>query len=159
MPSSLINLAIVIFVILLAFAVITQLTSRWIEGRIPRDGDILTINGTDMHYLDRGQGRPIALIHGLSGQMRNFAPDLVDKLAADHRVILVDRPGSGYSSPLASGTNSLSGQAAVIAGLIGALDLQAPLIVGHSLGGAVALTLVLDRPDLVGALALIAPAT
>jgi pimeloyl-ACP methyl ester carboxylesterase len=145
--------------IVLAFALISQVAKLWIEARIPRDGEVLMIDGTRIHYLDRGKGTPIVLIHGLSGQMRNFAADLVDRVAANHRVILVDRPGSGYSAPLANGTNSLAGQAGVIAGLIDALDLDAPLIVGHSLGGAVALTLALDHPDRVGALALIAPVT
>ena len=68
--------------------------------------------------MDHGAGRPIVLIHGLSGQMHNFAPALVDRLAADHRVILIDRPGSGYSAPLADGTNTLAGQTDVVAGLI-----------------------------------------
>jgi pimeloyl-ACP methyl ester carboxylesterase len=153
----------VIIAVCLVFAVITQIASLQIAKRIPRDGEMLMIDGTDLHYRDIGrdvgEGRPIVLIHGLSGQMRNFAPDLVDRLAANHRVILIDRPGAGYSAPLASGINTLAGQADVIAGLIAALDLDAPLIVGHSLGGAVALNLALDHPDSVGALALIAPAT
>ncbi|MEO6076004.1 MAG: alpha/beta fold hydrolase, partial [Dokdonella sp.] len=71
-----------------------------IELRIPRDGKLLMIDGNRLHYLERGTGRPIVLIHGLSGQMRNFSTVLVDRLAADHRVVLIDRPGSGYSAPL-----------------------------------------------------------
>lgn len=150
---------VVLFAILLAFALLSQAARLWIEGRIPRDGKMLTVDGTDIHYVDRGGGPPVVLIHGLSGQMRNFAPALIDRLAADHRVILIDRPGAGYSAPLAGGVNTLAGQAAVIAGLIAALDLQSSLVVGHSLGGAVALSLALDHPERVGALALIAPAT
>lgn len=150
---------IALITVCLAFALITQITRLWIEARIPRDGKVLAINGTDLHYRDLGEGPPIVLIHGLSGQMRNFAPTLVDKLAVNHRVILIDRPGSGYSAPLVGARNTLAGQADVIAGLIAALDLDMPLIVGHSLGSAVALNLALDHPDQVGALALIAPVT
>jgi pimeloyl-ACP methyl ester carboxylesterase len=124
-----------------------------------RDGCLASIDGTDLHYRDVGAGPAIVLIHGLSGQMRNFAPDLVDRLAVDHRVVLIDLPGAGYSAPLASGSNTMAGQEDVIAGLIGALDLDALLIVGHSLGGAVALNLALNHADSVGALALIAPVT
>lgn len=145
--------------VVLLFGLLSQAARIWIESRIPRDGKMMKTDGTNLHYLERGRGRPIVLIHGLSGQMRNFSPALVDRLAADHRVILIDRPGSGYSAPLASGINTLAGQADVIAGLIAALDLDNPLIVGHSLGGAVALNLALNHPDQVGALALIAPAT
>jgi pimeloyl-ACP methyl ester carboxylesterase len=145
--------------IVVAFGLISQIVALWIEARIPRDGTLIMIDGANLHYLERGEGRPIVMIHGLLGQMRNFAPELIDRLAANHRVILIDRPGSGYSAPLADGTNTLSGQADVVAGLITALDLDAPLIVGHSLGGAVALKLALDHPNHVGALALIAPVT
>ncbi len=141
---------------LLAFELVSQAVRLWLEARIPPDGVMKTVAGTRIHYVDRGAGRPIVLIHGLSGQLRNFGAALVDKLLVDHRVILVDRPGSGYSAPLAGGVNTIAGQANVVAGLIAALGLDAPLVVGHSLGGAVALNLALNHP---GALALIAPAS
>jgi pimeloyl-ACP methyl ester carboxylesterase len=159
MKSKLRKLIVLIIVICLGFAAITQIANMQIAKRIPRDGEMVLIDGIDLHYRDVGAGPAIVLIHGLSGQMRNFAPDLVDRLAVDHRVVLIDRPGAGYSAPLASGSNTMAGQADVIAGLIGALDLDAPLIVGHSLGGAVALNLALNHEDSVGALALIAPVT
>lgn len=154
-----IKMIIALITFCLVFALITQITRLWIEARIPRDGEVLEINGTELHYRDLGHGQPIVLIHGLSGQMRNFAPTLVDQLAVGHRVIMIDRPGSGYSAPLVGARNTLAGQADVISGLIAALDLDMPLIVGHSLGGAVALNLALDHPDQVGVLALIAPVT
>jgi pimeloyl-ACP methyl ester carboxylesterase len=154
----LLKVAAAMIIFLLAFALLSQVARVWIEARVPRDGKMINIDGTNIHYVDRGTGRPVVLIHGLSGQLRNFAPGLIDRLAARHRVILIDRPGSGYSAPRA-GANTLAGQADVVAGLITALDLKAPLVVGHSLGGAVALNLALNHPDHVGALALIAPAT
>lgn len=159
MKNKLVKLCVGVVALCLIFSGITQAASLWIEARITRDGDLITIDGTRLHYRDLGTGTPIVLIHGLSGQMRNFAPDLVARLAENHRIILLDRPGAGYSAPLASGTNTLAGQADVIAGLIGQLELDAPLIVGHSLGGAVALSLALNHPESVGALALIAPVT
>ena len=65
---------IALITVCLVFALITQITRLWIEARIPRDGKVLAINGTDLHYRDLGEGPPIVLIHGLSGPMRNFAP-------------------------------------------------------------------------------------
>nr|WP_281244353.1 alpha/beta hydrolase [Sphingomonas rubra] len=97
------------------------------------------------------------MIHGLAGQMRNFSYALLDRLAADHRVILIDRPGSGYS--VAGEAANVRAQAAQIARFAQTLGLERPLVVGHSLGGAVALALALDHPAAVGGLALIAPLT
>ncbi|OUD08574.1 hypothetical protein BVC71_13015 [Marivivens niveibacter] len=131
----------------------------WIEARVPQDGTRIDVGGTRLHVLDRGEGPIIVLIHGLMGQMRNFAPELIDALSKDHRVILVDRPGSGYSDPLPAGANGIASQADLIASLIEQMELEKPTVVGHSLGGAVAISLALDHPNSVGSLALIAPAT
>lgn len=129
------------------------------EQAVPVDGQFIEIDGNRLHYVDEGAGPPIVMIHGLAGQMRNFARPLVEALATDHRVIRVDRPGSGYSVRAAGAPATLSKQADTIAAFIRALDLKAPLIVGHSLGGAVALTLAVEHPECVGALALICPLT
>ena len=115
------------------------------------------MSGTRLHYTDHGQGPAIVMIHGLGGQMRNFSYALSGQLTADHRVILIDRPGSGYSA--AAPSAAIPAQAALIAGLIDALGLDRPLVVGHSLGGAIALALALDHPDKVSGLALISPLT
>jgi len=98
------------------------------------------------------------LVHGLGGNLRNFAPELVDTLAQNHRVIALDRPGSGYSISDVPGPD-LFAQAAMVAGLIDALELGPVVLVGHSLGGALSLALVETRPDCVAALALVAPLT
>lgn len=108
-----------------------------------------------MHFLEQGAGRPVVMIHGLGGQLRNFTYALAERLG-DKRLVMVDRPGSGYSR---GGPMGIAGQAAAVAALIGRLGLERPLVVGHSLGGAVALALALDHPGSVGALALIAPLT
>jgi pimeloyl-ACP methyl ester carboxylesterase len=129
------------------------------EQAAPREGEIAQIGGTRLHYVDKGSGPAILLIHGLSGQMRNFAAALVDDLARDHRVVLVDRPGSGYSERPKGASASLIAQAETIAGLIAHLGLERPLIVGHSLGGALSLALAIHHPDKVGELALVCPLT
>jgi pimeloyl-ACP methyl ester carboxylesterase len=134
-------------------------TARKIEKAVPRDGELIEVDGETIHYVDRGSGPPIVMIHGLAGQLRNFGRPMVDDLARDYRVVLVDRPGSGYS-PRRPGTSArLRVQAETIAELIRILKLDRPLVVGHSLGGALALSLALNHPDVVGGLALIAPLT
>ncbi|MDB5705518.1 MAG: Beta-ketoadipate enol-lactone hydrolase [Sphingomonas bacterium] len=138
-------------------AAFSHLAARRIERQVPVDGQFATIDGIRLHYTDRGHGPAIVMIHGLGGQMRNFGYALTDLLVADHRVILVDRPGSGYSA--AAPSAAIPDQARLVTGLIDALDLEKPLVVGHSLGGAVALALALDHPAKVGGLALISPLT
>ena len=139
-----------------AMAALSVVAVWRIERLAPPQGAFLEVEGARLHVLDRGQGPPVVLIHGLGGQIGHFAHSLVGRLADDFRVVAFDRPGSGYSSPVPAGSRE---QAAILAGAIRVLKLGKPLIVGHSLGGAVALALALDEPDCVGALALIAPAT
>jgi pimeloyl-ACP methyl ester carboxylesterase len=146
-------------VVLALLATISTLTGRCVEALVPPDGEFMDIDGVRLHYCDIGSGPPIVMIHGLVGQMRNFSYALTDCLADRFRIILIDRPGSGYSAASHAKSGRLVTQAALIAGVIDRLGPEHPLIVGHSLGGAVALALALDHPDAVGALALIAPLT
>jgi len=134
-------------------------TARKIEKAVPRDGELIEVGGQTIHYTDNGSGPAIVMIHGLGGQLRNFARAMVDDLARDYRVIRVDRPGSGYSPRNGSTSARLRVQAETIAELIRILKLDRPLIVGHSLGGALALSIALNHPDVVGGLALVAPLT
>ncbi len=144
---------------LAAAAVYTRVTTRRIEQDVPADGHFITVAGARIHYVDRGAGPPIVLIHGLGAQLRNFSYGVADALADRYRVILVDRPGSGYSVPTGEQPGIL-GQSAIIASLIDKLALdRPPLLVGHSLGGAVALGVATHHPGSVAGLALLAPMT
>ncbi|MBC9034663.1 alpha/beta hydrolase [Sphingomonas sp. JC676] len=135
---------------------------RKVEEAVPPDGSFADVAGARLHFLDmrpeNEKGPPIVMLHGLMGQMRNFSHSLAGRLAMDHRVILIDRPGWGYSK-LTGPRAGVAEQAAMIAALIGQLGLEKPLLVGHSMGGAVSLALALDHPELVRGLALIAPYT
>jgi pimeloyl-ACP methyl ester carboxylesterase len=161
---SLIAWIVLILVIVLALpgvalALYAAWTARQVEKRLPPCGRFIEVDGARIHYVDEGSGPPIVLIHGLGGQMHNFTHSLLDRLKRDHRVIIIDRPGSGYSTRPRRGSASLAAQAHTIAHFIDALGLKRPLVVGHSLGGAIALVLGLDHPEKVGGLALLAPAT
>jgi pimeloyl-ACP methyl ester carboxylesterase len=134
------------------------LTPR-IERAVPPIGTFIDLEGERIHYIDRGSGPAIMMIHGLSGNLRNFTYGLVDVLTNEFRVIAVDRPGSGYSVGRRKIPTTLPAQAGTVARLIQALGLERPLVVGHSMGGAVSLALALDHPESVRALALIAPLT
>ena len=142
-----------------ALAAYTGWTARKVERSLPPEGAFAEIEGARLHYVDQGSGPAVVMIHGLAGQLRHFTYALAERLTPDHRVIAVDRPGAGRSDAAPGASQSVRAQARVIAGLIRKLGLERPLVVGHSLGGAVALALALDHPELVGGLALIAPLT
>jgi pimeloyl-ACP methyl ester carboxylesterase len=142
-----------------ALALFTRRTARRIEAYLPPTGRFIDVPGARLHVREQGSGQPLLLVHGLAGQMAHFSYGVLERLAGEYRVVIVDRPGSGYSTRGAAAGASLAEQAQALAGLINTLQLERPLVVGHSLGGAVALTLALEHPDKVGALALVAPLT
>lgn len=147
----------VVAAIPVALVAFTGWTAWRAERLVPPVGRFITVDGVRMHVLDVGEGPAIVMLHGLAAQLQTFTYALSDQLAGRYRLVMVDRPGCGYSEPAAAGA-SLEIQAAVVAGLMRTLDLPPAIVVGHSLGGAVALALALDHPDLVAGLALLAPA-
>lgn len=139
--------------------IFTAVTARRVERALPPRGQFIDVSGARIHYLDMGSGPPIVIIHGLGGQIGNFTYALLERLTDEFRVILMDRPGSGYSRRAPGATGRITEQAAIVAEFIRALGLQRPLLVGHSLGGAIALGVALDHPEVIKGLALIAPLT
>lgn len=151
-------LLLLVLLIVAGLMVFSFLTARRIELGLPPEGRFITIMGNRIHYVEQGSGpRTVLLVHGLTGVLQNFTYAMLGELARDCRVIAIDRPGSGYSKRPLRSSASLAVQADVIAGLIDALQLDRPVVLGHSLGGAVALATALRHPDKISALALIAP--
>jgi pimeloyl-ACP methyl ester carboxylesterase len=142
-------------------ACVTSLVySSRIEQAYPASGTRVPVEGHDVHVFQQGNGGPVVLmIHGASANAREFTWTLAPRLDTDMRVLMADRPGHGYSARF-DGAEQLGLQARQMAGV---LDALAPgeqvVVVGHSFGGAVALRLALDRPDLVSGLVLLAPVT
>ena len=156
----LIVVLVVIVVLLLAgLWLFTAFTAKRVEAGLPPEGRFVEVMGARLHIIEAGQGPAILLIHGLGGVARNFNYQVLGELAKQYRVVAVDRPGSGYSTRHRLSSAGLDVQADVMAGLIDALKLDRPLLVGHSLGGAVALATALRHPDQVSGLALVAPLT
>jgi pimeloyl-ACP methyl ester carboxylesterase len=112
----------------------------------PPEGQLLTIGAQTLHAVVKGSGPDLVLIHGASGSSRDFTFALVERLATAFRVIAVDRPGLGHSSPLPDGDASLAGQVAVLKAAADALGAPRPLLVGQSYGGTVALNWALTHP-------------
>jgi pimeloyl-ACP methyl ester carboxylesterase len=145
--------------ILVLSAIITQLRARAAEKALPAYGKITKVPGGTIHWTEAGQGPTIVCIHGLASNHYDFTYGMMKDLARDHRVIALDRPGCGWSKRDGADRAPLTEQAAMIAAFLTAEGIERPVIVGHSLGGAIAVTLGLEHADQVSALALICPAT
>lgn len=145
--------------LLIALIGFTALIAAKIERALPAKGRFLEVAGQRLHVTEVGEGQPIVMIHGLGGQTGNFTYSLADLLAKTHRVVMIDRPGSGHSPRRPGSAAGIRAQADLMAKAIGQMGFDRPLVVGHSLGGAIALALALDHPESVGALALVAPLT
>jgi pimeloyl-ACP methyl ester carboxylesterase len=153
--------ALLAFVVLTAICLIAfaALIARAVERAAPPLGQWLDVDGARLHYIDVGQGPTIVMIHGLGGQLRHFTYGVVDRLKNEFRVVVFDRPGSGYSTRPKNASARLRAQGNAIATAMQRLGLQRSLIVGHSMGGGIALAIALDHPECVRGLALIAPLT
>jgi pimeloyl-ACP methyl ester carboxylesterase len=158
--SIILTLILIVAVMVAGLVWFAANTARKVEAAVPPCGQFMEIDGQRLHYVDtKGAGPAIVMIHGLGGTLRNYTYALVDKLSGEFRVIAVDRPGSGYSGRQDDAPARLGAQADTLAKFMRALGLKQPLLVGHSLGGALSLAIALDHPDCAGALALIAPLT
>lgn len=134
-------------------------TSR-IHKAHPPSGRRIEVGGYGVHVLEAGKaGPPVLMIHGASANAREFSWTLAPRLEQDFRVLMADRPGHGHSRR-PPGAEALGVQAAQMAGVLDQVAPEEPaVVVGHSFGGAVALRLALDRPELVKGLVLLAPVT
>jgi pimeloyl-ACP methyl ester carboxylesterase len=141
----------------------TWWTARKVESALPAKGRFVDVPGARLHIREFGEQQagtpPILMIHGLAGQLSHYTYGVAGRLAAQHRVVVVDRPGSGYSTRAPEAPADLSTQAAALAALVRTLGLGQAFVVGHSLGGAIALTMALEHPQQVAGLALLAPLT
>lgn len=110
-------------------------------------------DGCRVRWFERGQGEPVLLVHGLGGAATNWT-ELAPLLASGRRVIVPDLPGHGASGRPPSGAR-LGWYADVLAALLGRIEAAPAAVVGHSMGGVVALRLAARRPDAVAALAVV----
>ncbi|MFI4940065.1 MAG: alpha/beta fold hydrolase [Burkholderiales bacterium] len=140
-------------------ALFTAYAARKVELALPPSGAFADLSNARLHFTDCGEGPAILLIHGMAGNLRHFTYGVADRLAACYRVIAVDRPGCGYSTFAPGAPVSLQAQADIMAELLDKLQIDCAVIAGHSLGGAIALSLAQRHPQRVAALALVAPLT
>lgn len=128
------------------------------ENPTAAEGGFIELPGGRLHAVVRGQGPDLVLIHGASGNARDFSFHLISRLAEDYRVIAFDRPGFGFSDTF-GGLESPVEQADLLRAASHAIGAENPLVLGHSYGGAVALAWALRDSDGLAGLTLLAPAS
>jgi pyruvate dehydrogenase E2 component (dihydrolipoamide acetyltransferase) len=127
------------------------------EGEGGPDFRWAEVEGGRLRYVRMGEGGPaVLLIHGFGGDLGNWL-FTQEPLAADAEVYALDLPGHGQSSKTVR-DGSVTGLAASIAAFMDSVGLARARLVGHSLGGAIALALARMQPARVASLSLLAPA-
>ncbi len=100
---------------------------------------------------------PIVMIHGFGGDLKNWQFNQPD-LATDRAVFALDLPGHGGSSKAIDGDGGVAWLAEAVRGAMAALGIERAHLVGHSLGGAIALQMALDEPTRIASVTLVCPA-
>ena len=153
------TIILLIIALFLVCGAITNFIAAAAKAAVPKTGKTTKVRGGEIHWVESSQGRPVVMIHGLGANLHNFTYALTGKLDGEFRCIAIDRAGCGWSTRDGAAQSTLPEQARMVAEFIEKEGLENPLIVGHSLGGAVALTLALNHTEHVGGLALLCPAT
>jgi pyruvate dehydrogenase E2 component (dihydrolipoamide acetyltransferase) len=130
------------------------------EGEAEAPTRTVEVGGRRLRYLERAPEAaaddPVVLLHGFGGDLNNWLFN-TDRLAERRRVYALDLPGHGESSKDV-GAGDLEAFAEALGGFLDAVGAARAHLVGHSMGGAVALAYALAHPDRVASLTLVAPA-
>lgn len=141
---------------LAGMAMFVQYRSRQAEQANPPTGKFIEVDGVRLHYVERGQGQPVVLLHGNGTMAQEFdICGLIDLAADKYRVIAFDRPGYGYSDRPRGKKWDPEAQAELLHRALQRLGVERPVIVGHSWGTLVAVALALAHPEEVASLVLL----
>ncbi|MFZ0650318.1 MAG: alpha/beta hydrolase, partial [Pseudolabrys sp.] len=120
---------------LAASAILNRVLAKKAERRNPPTGRFITIDGVRLHYVERGTGRPLVLLHGNGSMIQDFeSSGLVDLAAKKYRVIAFDRPGFGHSDRPRSTVWTPEAQADLLNAALVKMGVSQPLVLGHSWG-------------------------
>ncbi len=144
----------------LALALATQIGVQLIQRAFPPQGRMIEVSGARLHVVELGPrdaaGAPVVLLHGASSNLRAMQP-ISDRIAKTRRVILIDRPGHGWSTRARVADSTPAIQGRMLAEVLTRLGIDRAIVVAHSWAGALALRMALDHPDRVAGLVLLAP--
>ncbi len=127
------------------------------ERTYPHAGSFVEVEGAKLHYVRKGTGPSILLLHGSDGFLEDYPDALIDLLAGRFDVIAMDRPGHGYSDgPIGEAALPVT-QVRLILGALRELHVETAIWVAHSWGALLAMIAAIEQPDAVSGLVLLAP--
>jgi pimeloyl-ACP methyl ester carboxylesterase len=147
---------------LVLLALVTQAGIVAVQRAFPPQGRMIEVEGAVLHVVDigpRDAGLPIVMLHGASSNLEVMRHPLGDLLARQHRVILIDRPGHGWSTRARRQDSTPDIQARMIDEALGKLGVDRAVFVVHSWSGALGARLALDHASRVAGLVMLAPVT
>jgi pimeloyl-ACP methyl ester carboxylesterase len=154
-------ISVVFAAALVVLALATQAGVIVLQHLYPARGKAIEVAGATLNVLDIGPkdaaGPPIVLIHGASSNLETMRRPLGDRLATRHRVILIDRPGHGWSSLASEDAYTPAAQGRMIEEALQKLDAGPVILVVHSWAGALGARMALDYPARVAGLVMLAP--
>ncbi|RAI57579.1 alpha/beta fold hydrolase [Roseicella frigidaeris] len=135
-----------------ALALVNHAAARRAERKHPPRGRFVEVDGVRLHYSDRGSGKPIVLLHGNAVTGDDYdTSGVAERLLEKHRVIIFDRPGFGHSQRPHGRMWTAMEQAELLHKALQQLSIERPVVVGHSWGAIVALSLAARHPaDMAG---------
>src|SRR6059058_3242897 len=139
-----------------------RLKRRYIATRVAHDhahaeSTFVNVDGANLHFVIKGAGRPVVLIHGNPGSCQDWSR-LYVPISSQYQAIAFDRPGHGHSQRPNHRDITVEVQAEMLHEALNKLAIDRPLLVGHSWGAALALAYALQFGEAISGAVLLAPA-
>src|SRR6266567_113758 len=151
---------VLVVVALAILALVTQAGVFALQRAYPARGRMIEVSGATLNIVDIGPrdaaGPPVVMIHGASSNLEVMRQPLGDRLAENHRVILIDRPGHGWSTRARLEDSTPAIQARMIDEALEKLGVGRAILVVHSWAGALGARMALDYPQRVAGLVMLA---
>src|SRR6195256_4819272 len=153
--------AVVFVAALVVLALVTQASVLLVQRAHPAPGAMVGVAGASLHVVELGphdaSGPAIVMLHGASSNLEAMRRPLGEHLAKNHRVILIDRPGHGWSTRARLEDSTPEIQSRMIAEALAKLGIGKAILVVHSWAGALGARIALDYPERVAGLVMLAP--
>jgi pimeloyl-ACP methyl ester carboxylesterase len=148
---------------LVVLALLTQAGVMVLQRLFPPQGRMIDVAGGRIHVVELGPrdatGPAIVMVHGASSNLASMRLPVGERLAQTHQVILIDRPGHGWSTRDNLQNSPPAAQAGMIDQALAQLGVSHAVLVVHSMAGALGALMALDFPERVAGLVMLAPVT